>query len=718
MRILAGLLSGVLLATLVPLAGAGGTTSGLDPQRRGPPLRRNHQTGERADLHRPVRRPQRDRGSPARDPPDRGDHRSLGRPERLDRPGGATIPASEITVRREYLHPNVLLFDDAEMEPAPGGGTKYYDALVENTPRSLAANVTQPYHYSVHVPTGQAPGVYTGTATVQSSAGNVAVPVRLTVYSTTLPPTNQSTFKLNNWTTSAGWDYAGTVKAIPLQYGVTMYDANWWKVIENMARNHAKHRNNVVFADFQALLIPDTTIDAAGNYTFGWNTFDRFLQIYADAGALQWIHTPHLLIGGTTPKLEMLKRGADGKTQMVPVLTNTAESNAYLDKVFPALKQHLDAKGWTDKFYMSANDESTRPAETTAANWLYAKYRQSFPNPKLNEAELAIVNPAATVTSNTPILNLYEDNVGHFQSKRLGGNELWLYNCIGPRGPYLNRFIGSHLDKTRLTPLLAWKTNSVGYLHWGWNYWFRNVGEPFDRFDTFDGPQTGDNFLVRPNRAAYDLYDSIRSETQLDGAEDYELFTQLAATKPVLAKALANSLITNSYTFDHSGTAVDNVHRQVLDALAAGGPDQTYPYSDDFTAGANSWQASKGTLVRITAGCSARPTRPAGTSSTASRLARTPMWWRASTCGSPVSTATTATRTGPGWCCGTSTAPTSTAAISWPSATTARSSSIAAARHSARRWHPATRPGSSTGCAWLRAATQSPSMRARGKHLY
>ncbi|MGW1343966.1 discoidin domain-containing protein [Kribbella sp. NPDC002412] len=511
-------------------------------------------------------------------------------------PGGATI--SDIAVRREYLHPDVTRpGPDVEVE---GSGTAYYDALVENTPRSLAANVTQPYHYSVHVPVDATPGLYTGTATVQSSAGNVVVPVRLTVYPVTVPPTNQSTFKLNNWTTSAGWDYDGTIKAIPVQYGVQMYDTNWWKVIEAMARNHAKHRNNVVYADFQALLIPRTRIDAAGNYTFDWTDFDRFIRIYRDAGALQWIYTPTLLISsdpaaGRPSQLEMLKRASDGSTQMVPVPSQSAEANAYLDKLFPALKQHLDANGWTDLFYMSANDETRHTADTTAANWFYAKYRQYFPNPRLNEAELAIHNPPPNLTANTPILDLYEKNVGYYQSKRLGGNELWLYNCIGPQGPYLNRFLVSHLAKTRLTPLLAWKTDSIGYLHWGWNYWFEHVGGPYVQYDTFDGPQNGDNFIVRPNRAAYDVYDSIRSEAQLDGAEDYELFTKLAATKPLLAKALANSLLVNSYTGDRSGTAVDAVHRQVLDALVTGGPDQAYPYADDFAAGSQSWQTNSGT---------------------------------------------------------------------------------------------------------------------------
>ncbi|MGZ0149131.1 discoidin domain-containing protein [Kribbella sp. WER1] len=509
----------------------------------------------------------------------------------LTGPGGATL--SDIAVRREYLHPNVVpIGPGVEIQ---GTGSAYYDALVDNTPRTLSANVTQPYHYSVHVPAGAAPGVYTGSATVQSSAGNTVVPVRVTVYPSTIPPTNRSTFRMNNWTTSAGWDYTGTIKAIPLQYGVQMYDENWWRVITAMARDHAKHRNNVVFADFQALLIPNTTIDAAGNYSFGWQSFDRFIKIYQDAGALQWIHTPHLLNAsgsGHGPQLEMLQRAADGSTQMVPVPTGTPEASAYLDKLFAALKQHLDQLGLTDIFYMSANDETTVNADRDAANWLYAIYRRHFPNPRLNEAQLAIMNPNATVTANTPLMDLYEKNAGYFQTDKLNGTELWLYNCTVPRGTYLNRFLMSYLASTRLTPLLAWKTGAVGYLHWGWNYWYGGNDTPID---TFDGAQTGDAYLVRPNKAAYDLYDSIRSEAQLDGIEDYELFTQLAATKPVLAKALANSLLTNSFTADKSGVAADTVHRQVLDALAAGGPDQSYPYADDFATGSQSWQSKGGT---------------------------------------------------------------------------------------------------------------------------
>ncbi|WP_344841566.1 hypothetical protein [Nonomuraea dietziae] len=102
---------------------------------------------------------------------------------------------------------------------------------------------------------------------------------------------------MNNWFTSAGWDYNGTVRAIPAQYGVQMFDANWWRVIENIAANHAKHRNNVIFADFQALLIPDTTGGRGGDYTFGLGHLRQVRPDLRRRGAMQYIYTPHLLEG-------------------------------------------------------------------------------------------------------------------------------------------------------------------------------------------------------------------------------------------------------------------------------------------------------------------------------------------------------------------------------------------------------------------------------------
>ncbi|WP_214321687.1 discoidin domain-containing protein [Nonomuraea sediminis] len=514
---------------------------------------------------------------------------------------GPGTPITDITARKEYNHPNIAKVGSDYQNP-PDGGSAYFDALVDNTPQSLAANTTLAYFYQVHVPAGQTPGVYTGSAVVHSDSGNVSVPVSVAVYNVTIPPANQSSFKMNNWFTSAGWDYSGTQMSIPVQYGVSMYDANWWKVIGNFAVNQAKHRNNVIYADFQALLIPGTTVDSSGTYTWDWSNFDRFVQLFVDAGAMQYIYTPTLIEGnpdGNTPGLEMLvaSNGVSGPVKRVLAAPNTTTTNGYLDKVFPALKAHLDAKGWTDKFYMSALDEPSTTAQVNAANWLYTKYKAYFPNARTNEAHASLFpGNEANLTTLTPYTGTYDANIAHYQSQRLAGKDLWLYTCIVPQDGHMNRFVSYALDGTRLLPWLVWKVGGDGYLHWGWNYW-GNLGDGsnFGNVNTFDDWQTGDNWLVRPNKPAYDVYDSLRSEAQLDGQQDFELLNLLKAAKPITARQITESLITNGTSYDHSGADVVERHKQILDELVSTTPDMSFPFVDSFDGTENAWRHTKGT---------------------------------------------------------------------------------------------------------------------------
>ncbi|MEV7780078.1 discoidin domain-containing protein [Kitasatospora sp. NPDC088351] len=531
----------------------------------------------------------------------------------LTGPGGAVIPASRITVNREYNHPNISKNNSPHRQDPPNGGNEYYDALVGNDPYNLATNTTQPYHYSVAVPPGQAPGTYTGKATVKSSAGPVDVPVSVTVYAAELPPTNRSTFRLNNWFTSAGWDYTLTASSIPSQYGVDAYSPDWWTLMGNIAKNHAKHRNNTVFADFQALAIPGTTL-VNGTYTFDWTTFDRFVQLFQDAGALQYIYTPHLLEDDGS-NVEVLVTDGSGGVRMARVAPGSDQAEKYLAAALPALKAHLDTKcldagtvcapgrRWSDVFYLSASDEPN-PANTGWAansNWLYQRFHQYFPQGMTNEAHLwtgpSVDNTLSTLTPHVD--DDYDANAAYYQDKRLAGKDLWLYFSGSPEDGHANRLISYPLSDSRLTPWMVSAIGGNGFLHWGWNIWSEwdaNAGK-YKGVDTFNGWTSGDPFLVRPNPkpGAPDVFDSMRSEALLAGVQDYELLKQLAATKPVLAHALTSSLITSSTEFTTSGTEIDYRHKQILDALTSPGPDASYPFTDDFSSGADTqWRHTHG----------------------------------------------------------------------------------------------------------------------------
>ncbi|MEV7282189.1 glycoside hydrolase domain-containing protein [Streptomyces sp. NPDC093111] len=530
----------------------------------------------------------------------------------LTGPDGAVIPSSRITVNREYDHPNIAKVQTGRQQEPPNGGTSYYDALVGNAPYQLPPNTTQPYHYSVAVPTGQAPGTYTGRATVQSSAGPVDVPVSVKVYDTELPPTNRSTFRMNNWFTSVGWDYQWTATSIPDQYGVADFSPRWWTLMGNFAKNHAKHRNNVIYADFQALSIPDTTL-VNGTYTFTWTNFDRFVQLFQDAGALQYIYTP-TLVEDAGRKVEALVSDGKGGVKMTYLTPGTPEATAYLDTVLPALKAHLDSKcldagptcapgrRWSDVFYMSAVDEPYRADQTqvSAARWLYERFHAYFPQGQSNEAHHEAVPALDDVLGTiTPLANdHYDENAGYYQSQRLAGKDLWLYYCNGPQDRHLNRFISYPLSDSRLTPWMVSAVGGNGALHWGWNIWTWPVGSPatrYDHIDTFDGWTNGDPFLVRPNKDALDVYDSMRSEALLAGLQDYELLTRLAAVKPVLARALTSSLITSTTETATSGAELDHRHKQILDALTTQGADASYPFAEDFASGVDGeWRHTRG----------------------------------------------------------------------------------------------------------------------------
>jgi hypothetical protein len=528
-------------------------------------------------------------------------------PGALTGPGGATIPAADVRARYEYNHPNIQKVGN--IQNPPDGGTAYYDALMDDSAQSVPANTTFASYYQVYVPAGQAPGVYTGTATVNSSLGATTVPVSVSVYNSTIPPTNQSTFKMNNWFTSAGWDYNGTVTSIPDEYNVQMFDPNWWTVEANIAADMAKHRNNVIYADAEALAIPDTTVDASGTFTFGWATFDRFVNLFVNSGAMQYIYTPTLLEpsptnGNTDPQVDtlVLANGVSGAVKHVLCPTNAGPANGcpntttWLNQFFPALKAHLDAMGWTNHFSMSALDEPNTTQQADAANWFYTNYEKYFPSPLTNEAHNnAYTGDASHLTTQTPGEAVYDNNVALYQNYRITAKDLWLYTCISPQGKYMNRFTSNYLDETRLLPWLNWKIGGDGYLHWGYNYWHDVFTAPYPAADTFNDAQTGDHWLVYPDKTTYDVYDSLRSEAQTAGLQDYELLRQLSAVKPDAARTLAETLVDNPTTYDTSGWDVENRHKQLLDELDAASGDLQLPFTDDFSGGDHFWTHTKGT---------------------------------------------------------------------------------------------------------------------------
>src|SRR6266404_2735034 len=164
----------------------------------------------------------------------------------LTGPGGATIPASSVTLYREYYitvtgtanygggsnpplgsgtYPEPLIpFNDPETG-SPLCGTA---ATLKACNASISAGQNQPYWIDISVPhgaTNNPPGTYTGTVSATADQGTVTIPVTLTVWNFELPapPSELSLWSL--WPPAAGNTVTTLTQALmrnKVMYGVSV----------------------------------------------------------------------------------------------------------------------------------------------------------------------------------------------------------------------------------------------------------------------------------------------------------------------------------------------------------------------------------------------------------------------------------------------------------------------------------------------------------------
>ncbi len=150
----------------------------------------------------------------------------------LTGPGGATIPASNVTLYREYyISVTGTASYGGGSNPPLGSGT-YPEpplcgsaATLKACNASISAGQNQPYWIDISVPRGATnspPGTYTGTISITTAQGNVTIPVTLTVWNFGLPaqPAELSTWSL--WPPAAGNTI--TTLAQALMRNKVMYD--------------------------------------------------------------------------------------------------------------------------------------------------------------------------------------------------------------------------------------------------------------------------------------------------------------------------------------------------------------------------------------------------------------------------------------------------------------------------------------------------------------
>lgn len=427
------------------------------------------------------------------------------------------------------------------------------DALFDNTPYTIPAGMTQAYWISGYVKPDARPGLKTIRIKLRphNSPGEInglkispksyhhEVLAQVMVHSTSLKP--RRNFDVTHWF------YAD---ALCDWYRVEPWSEQFWEIVKPYMRDLAAHGQNVIYVPaftppLDGIKRPTQLLEVRrrgrGRYEFDWRHVARWIATARACGLekFEWCHL--FTQWGAKHAIRIYEAPIDRERLLWPPETAATSVTycrflaQYLSQLHQFLRQHhlLQAS------FFHVSDEPSGEEAQTQYRTLRGLLREMAPWMRVLDAtsdlrlaqEHLVDMPASVISHSSPC---YEHHI-----------PCWVYFCCEPRGRYLNRHLDTPLAKLRMAGWLFYRFGHRGFLHWGYNYWYkrqsRQLINPFYQTDAETWPSSwvaGDPFVVYPG--PHGPLDSIRWEVFAESLQDYQLLQTLQVQPDALAKALVS----------------------------------------------------------------------------------------------------------------------------------------------------------------------------------
>jgi len=382
----------------------------------------------------------------------------------------------------------------------------------------------------------------------------------LTVHAVTVPPSGPHSPGYTNWFSP---------DLIAERHGIEPWSEAFFEMLGQYADLMARGRQNtfwIRWGDF-------VTVDESGKVSVNVARLERYGRIFRERGftIVEGGHLAHRHKGDwSSPRLDVQLTGRDTSSD-----AGRADVGAILDAVSAALDETGLLEGAV--YLQHITDE---PTDTNAESYqaLAAQVRAHMPGVKIFEATMSRALVGA-VDHWCPQVQKYQQHRDFFEERKKAGDAVWVYTCLVPGGPWLNRL----LDQERLRQVyVGWslvKYDLAGFLHWGLNHYRKGI-DPFEQsvVPHGNGPPNylpaGDSHVVYPGKEG--PLSGQRFEAHRIGMEDAELLRIASAHDPTKA-----------------GGLMDKVFRAF----------------DDYETDLAVYRAAKGELLRMAASCSAKRLR-------------------------------------------------------------------------------------------------------------
>ncbi|OGV44534.1 MAG: hypothetical protein A2017_19675 [Lentisphaerae bacterium GWF2_44_16] len=320
-------------------------------------------------------------------------------------------------------------------------------------------------------------------------------------------------------------------------YKTDYIDERLWKLLGAYFRNIAEHGQDTIYVPVftppldgvkRPSQLLHVTKKARDKYSFDWSDVKKYIGLAKKSG-LEFFEWSHLFTQwGAANAIRIYEgQGKDGKLLWKPELEATSKTyRLFLTQFLNELHNFVKTEKISDKSFFHLSDEPH--GDEHKANYQKARnmLNEIAPWMKVMDA-LSGIEFAREKLTDMPVptiraaLDFLKENI-----------PCWCYYCCGPRGKFLNHLMDTPLAKIAMHGMLFYRWPFQGFLHWGYNYWYRSqTTELINPFTVQDGLAYergwayGDTFLVYPG--AEGPVDSIRWEIFGESMQDYALLQTL-----------------------------------------------------------------------------------------------------------------------------------------------------------------------------------------------
>ena len=414
-----------------------------------------------------------------------------------------------------------------------------YDCVkpIENTLKADENGVCAVY-FSLKIPSDAETGFINGKVL----AGDIEIPVEIEVSKVTVP--EESLLMLQGYNRFAVCEYHHVDKN---SAEFDRLDTEYLKMLRRM-------RQNMLYCP-----VPKVTKIGENEYDISFDEMEKFIDKARSLG-----------FKGFNFGLGFRRSWKESAIIIYGLESMSFECYCLLAQLLPKLEKFVKDKGLENDFILGVADE---PNDANAMEYraLCGLIRKLAPSIRLLDAmSFGPVHGAIDVW--IPLNQEYQRHKKEIDTFRHYGDEIWYYDCCGPRGgKTINRFYDYALLATRYHFWASYRYDLKGYLHWAVNCYqpgqdpFKNSCPEHKNADNVCYLPPGDTHIIYPGENA--PWMSVRLEAYRMSAEEYELFRALEKIDKAKADEICLSVCREFDDVDYTIASFNNARNKLIRAL-------------------------------------------------------------------------------------------------------------------------------------------------------